>query len=55
MAGAVSCAVVRCEAGIGFEGSAATRSSLIAEVRVTEELPTGGLGVGLGIQKADSR
>ncbi|MBX4167643.1 hypothetical protein K3M35_03025 [Rhodococcus sp. DMU2021] len=46
---------MRCEAGIGFEGSAATRSSLIVEVRVTEELPTGGLGVGLGIQKADPR
>ncbi|MCK8670936.1 FAD-dependent monooxygenase [Rhodococcus sp. HM1] len=31
--------VVRREAGIGFEGPDATRSSLIAEVRVTEELP----------------
>ncbi|SUE13986.1 FAD-dependent monooxygenase [Rhodococcus gordoniae] len=32
--------VVRREAGIGLEGPDATRSSLIAEVRVTEELPT---------------
>lgn len=32
--------VVRRAAGIGFEGPNATRSSLIAEVRVTEELPT---------------
>ncbi|WP_443209410.1 FAD-dependent monooxygenase, partial [Rhodococcus rhodochrous] len=32
--------VVRRAAGIGFEGPDATRSSLIAEVRVTEELPT---------------
>ncbi|MEU5844376.1 FAD-dependent monooxygenase [Rhodococcus sp. NPDC047139] len=32
--------VVRREAGIGFVGPDATRSSLIAEVQVTEELPT---------------